>query len=173
MRCLLDQPAVADAIADLSVHIGEQIEGLEATIAQPMAPAEDLERLNAAMITLKDAWPRAPRSAHQCGPRGRRSRQQPQVGRAGSAQPAVLGKLGINPRQDIRDVLEIDGSRRLLAQVNKDTPAPPSSDPQGRDRRERGVGSAVQDSDDSTHGLHPFQRYFGPRPNPLAIADVN
>jgi AcrR family transcriptional regulator len=41
LRCLLDQPAVADAIADLSVHIGEQIEGLEARIAQPIAPAED------------------------------------------------------------------------------------------------------------------------------------
>ena len=56
MRCLLDQPAVADAIADLSVHIGEQIEGLEARIAQPIAPAEDFERLNAAMVTLKDVW---------------------------------------------------------------------------------------------------------------------
>ena len=56
MRCLLDQPAVADAIADLSVHIGEQIEGLEARIAQPIAPADDLERLNAAMVTMKDVW---------------------------------------------------------------------------------------------------------------------
>src|SRR6478609_9025115 len=52
----LDQPAVADAIADLSAHIGTQIQGLEATIEQPIAPAEDLERLNAAMVALKDAW---------------------------------------------------------------------------------------------------------------------
>ena len=56
VRCLLDQPAVVDAIADLSARIGAQIEGLEARIEQPIAQAEDIERLNAAMITLKDAW---------------------------------------------------------------------------------------------------------------------
>src|SRR3954447_22656985 len=56
LHCLLDQPSVAPALAELSVEVGQQIAALESALQSPTATHDDLERLNAATVALKDAW---------------------------------------------------------------------------------------------------------------------
>jgi glucosamine--fructose-6-phosphate aminotransferase (isomerizing) len=56
LHCLLDQPSVAPALAELSVEVGQQIAALESAFQSPTATHDDLERLNAATVALKDAW---------------------------------------------------------------------------------------------------------------------
>ncbi len=90
-----------------------------------------------------------------------------------ATQTRGASQLGINPGQDIRDVLDINGSQRLLAQVSEVVPRRLHPIHKVATVGSAAVGSAVQNSDDSTHALHPFQRYFGPEPDPLTNADFN
>jgi hypothetical protein len=55
LRCLLDQPSLAKEIGELSADTGYQIAAVEVTIGHPTTPTDDLERLNAALVCLKDA----------------------------------------------------------------------------------------------------------------------
>lgn len=56
LRCLLDQPLLAKEIGELSADTGYQIAAVKAAIEHPTTPTDDLERLNAALVSLKDSW---------------------------------------------------------------------------------------------------------------------
>jgi glucosamine--fructose-6-phosphate aminotransferase (isomerizing) len=56
VRCLLDQPTVAESLADLAIEIEQQIAALESTLQTRTTPLDDVERMNAATVALKDAW---------------------------------------------------------------------------------------------------------------------
>jgi hypothetical protein len=54
-HCLLDRPWLAKWIGELSADIGYQIVAVGAAVEHPPAPTDDLEWLNAALVSLKDA----------------------------------------------------------------------------------------------------------------------
>jgi glutamine---fructose-6-phosphate transaminase (isomerizing) len=56
VRCLLDQPWVTESLAKASNEIEQQIAALEAALQTRTTADDDVERLNAATIALKDAW---------------------------------------------------------------------------------------------------------------------
>jgi glucosamine--fructose-6-phosphate aminotransferase (isomerizing) len=56
VRCLLDQPLVAESLGAVSIDIERQIAALEAALQTRTTAHDDVERLNAATVALKDAW---------------------------------------------------------------------------------------------------------------------
>ena len=56
VRCLLDQSSIAESLAECSDAIERQIAALEAALQTRTTADDDVERLNAATIALKDAW---------------------------------------------------------------------------------------------------------------------